>query len=337
MRSIRVLGVVRSNAAASAVEPLFKELLSRGHLTSLFAEGGGQAAHRLTIPFTKLTERSQLLEAFEEKIDVVVTGLSWRREFEQIAEVEAKRRNIALVHIEDFWGAHVRTNVKADVLLVIDSMAAHMAHVARPGIRTAVVGLPGLFPVVPGSLLRRRLEDARASTAARLIVYPDSGQEALGTLPMLVESIRQTRTPVVLLPKWNPNVCDEASDDGRTWAERCEEIIAPLRREGKVLDVEGPTDEVVLCADLTASGFSVLLFRSLYGGKSALTLWTPFVAQLLKEETGLAETPLMMRGYPVLMQPQPLDAILMQKARSSDSKPFDPAGAADAVLSLDLV
>ena len=334
MQLINILGVIRTNAAASAVEPLFAELRSRGHHTTLFAEGGGQAKHRLKDHFVELTQLQQLLAAFDKKFDVVVTGLSKEREFEQIAEAEAKRRGIPLVQVEDYWGGHVITDAEPNLLLVVDAMAEKMSREAHPGMRTAVVGLPGLFAVTPDDALKHRLDEVRATTGARLIVYTDTGQEAMETLPLLVASIRQTTTPVMLIPKWNPNLRNDASDDGRTWAERCEEIIVPLREQGKILDVPESTDEVVMCADLTASGFSVLLFRALCAGKQALTLWTPFVEHLLKVKTGLTETPLMMLGGPTLAQPQPLDAILAQKALSVGVKPFDPKAAADAILSL---
>ena len=332
MRSINILGVIRTNASAIAVEPLFAELRSRGHRTTLCAEGGGQAKHRLKTPLTELTEAAELMKIFEDKFDVVVTGLSSDREFEQIAETEAKRRGIPLVQIEDFWGIQVFSTVVPELLLVVDALAAKMAAARYPGIRTAIVGLPGLFPITARASLLSRLDKMRAQTGARLIVYTDTGQEAMGTLPLLVESIRQTRTPVVLIPKWNPNLQDEVSDDGRTWAERCEEIIAPLRAQGRVLDVPEPTDEVVMCTDMAASGFSVLLFRALSCGKQALTLWTPSVEQILKYKTGLTDTPLMIFGGLTLSQPQPLDAILAQKVLSIDIKPFNPNAAADAVL-----
>lgn len=334
MKTYSILGLVRDIGAGNVVAPVMEELRLQGHKTLLLVERGGKAKDVLTTSFTVVPNRAALRKVFaKQRPDVVIVGLSSPRMLENELDAKASLSGVPIVHIEDYWGCHVRSSYRADLYVTVDEMSARFLQGARPGVPVIIAGYHGYTPSAPRLELVRKVEDLRQRTGAKVLVYPDGGPEC-GALPMLVESLLQTRRPVMLAPKPHPKSSALGHPSGGSWGEWLNRALGPLREVGKVVDFAEPTNEVADCADGVISGYGSIIMRPAMAGKLALTLWTPAVRELLKQETGLDATPLMLHGFPVLEKTQPLDEFLQGPYPMLDLKPFDARVAAAAVLAL---
>ncbi len=333
-KKLSVLALVRDIAAGNVVAPALRVLHERGHKTLLLAEEGGKAKDFMTMPFTVVKDCSALIEAVRSfRPDVIISGLSSPRALEGDLDEHAILSGISLVHIEDYWGCHTRSPYPADIYVTVDAAAGRLLHRARPGVPVAIAGFAGVVPTTPNPELARKMDALRRRTGAKVLVYPDGGPECEQALPMLVQSMLATRRPVLLVPKPHPKSSALAHPEGGTWGEWCERSLEPLRNAGKVADFAEPTNEVADCADGVAGSYGSIIMRPAIAGKLALTLWTPAVWSLLKEETGLDCTPLMLnKTFPVLRKAQPLDDFLLGPHPTLNLKPYDARIAADAVL-----
>ncbi len=332
---LKVVALVRDIGAGNVIAPVADVLRQRGHSVRLFAEADGQAAKRpQPVPFETLTAKDELEQIVAvERPDIVIAGLSSPRHLEEDLDRIAVARNIPLVHIEDYWGAHVRSPFAADVVITIDAAAAELVRAARPNSRIVLAGFSGITKMAPSQSIADKFAALRQRTGLKYIVYPDGGEECDPALRILVESIQRSRIGFVLIPKIHPKFKDVLTPNSHeTWGQWCRRELAPLRNRGMVLECEEPVDELVLAADATASCYSTTLLRAAAAGKGALTLSTPVIKRLLLRETGLSRTPLMMRGgFPILERAMRLDVLLAPPHPRLEIEPFDPIRAADAV------
>ena len=327
--------LARDMGAGNVLGPVSVELRKRGHDVFLLAEEGGQAMNRLQVPFQVADEAALEKLLLAQKPSVIVTGLSSPRMLETRLDQYAECRNVPLVHIEDYWGAHVRSPVLADLVITIDETAKRLVRAARQESRVAVAGFAGIAPVTPRPSLIEKF-DAIRKTGGKILVYPDGGEECQFALPMLVDSILLSETPIYLALKIHPKFKTVPHPSGTgTWDDWCQTKIHPLRERARVLDLSEPTDEVVEAADGVASCYSTLLIRPAAKGKVAITLWDRIIERLLKRETGLDQTPLMLTGqYPVLDGVRSLDDFFAVTWPALDLKPFNASIAADAIEEL---
>lgn len=338
-RQVICLAVVRDMGAANVVGPTAVELRRRGHKVLLFAEKGGKAGEclaHLNIPcgFVKTSEEvKRLVEVYNP--NVVISGLSSPCHLELICDLEAAARGIPLVQIEDFWGVHTRSEIEPDLLVTIDDVAAALVRKKySSAVQIVIAGSPGVSSVKPRSSLTTAFDEIHRREGRKIIVFTDGGGQCASGLLLLIECLKLTRIPWVLVPKFHPKfVSSLMPRTNKTWGVYWYNLLEPVRDH--VYERDESTEEVVLAADATASAYSTLLITAAAAGKTALTLWTPMAAERLWAEAKLPETPLMMyRGFPVLRKPQPLDRILAVPPPTLDLKPFDARIAADAILAL---
>jgi len=329
-----VLMLARDMGAGNVLGPTSVELRKQGHDVYMLAEEGGQAMNRLKVPFDVVDEAALRRKLKTKRPGVIVTGLSSPRCLETHLDEYAACVGIPLVHIEDYWGCHKRTDFSADLVVTVDETAACLAQIANPGHKVVVAGFAGISPVTPNAALFSRMAEVR-TRGGYTLVYPDGGPECELALPMLVQSILRSRTRIVLIPKVHLSFKNVAHPSGNgSWDDWCREQIRPLREKDATLDVSDPTDAVCEVADGVVSCYSSTMFRPAVKGKLALTLWDDFIKAQLLESTGLHQTPLMLAGeYPVLDAPRSLDG-LFRSWPKYDLKPFDAKTAADAILQL---
>lgn len=336
MKPRSILSLVRDIGAGNVVVPVMEELRARGHKTLLLAEEGGKAKEVLLAPFTVVNDRTTLLTALRSFCpDIVISGLSSPRVLEEILDKEALHMHLPLVHMEDYWGCHVRSPYEASVYVTVDAMAKRLLMEKHPGVRIAIAGIAGISPKIPHPKLVEKMQKLRRRTGAKVIVYPDGGPECEEALPMLVESILRSGVPIVLVSKPHPKSYVLPHPKGGSWGQWLKRELSPLCEKDMVADfAESSDEEVADCADGVVGSYGHIIMRPVVMGKLALTLWTPAIRKSLRQETGLDATPLMLHRFPVLEQVQPLDDFLQGPYPTLDLKPYDVCIATDAVLSL---
>lgn len=332
-----VLALARDMGAGNVIAPTLQELERRGCEIALLAERDGHAKDCLRIPFTIIGDSTSLERTMRTvSPDLCISGLSAPRVLEHELDHVAAREGKPLIHIEDYWGSHTRSNVRADLYLTIDDAAERLVKKTYPQAHVRSVGFAGISAVMPSQTVLSLFRAVRKGRHAKILVYPDGGPESRHSLPRLVEAILRTRSDVVLVPKFHPKFAHVPHPDGGTWEEWCWRVIRPLCEANKTIDMSAyATDEVVEAADGVVSGYSSTLMRAAKAGKVALTVWDEAVSQELEKSTGLRETPLMMRRvFPVLREPHALDDILASPQPVLNLALFDARGAAEEILSL---
>ncbi len=334
------LAFARDMGAANTVVPIAIQLRTLGHTVFICLDQGGKAVEQYP-SFTAVYQPAYFNYLLgQRKVDAILNGLSSPRgdlELWLDANAPLLRDTPLLVQCEDYWGAHTRSRVAPDALITIDNTARRLARAAGVRSRICTAGFAGVSPVDPSAHIQLVMQQHRAQTpGVQILVYPDGGPECELALPRLVESILQTRAPVMLVPKFHPKFKKVRHPRGGTWDQWCRQQLVPLYNADKVIDVEGPTNQVIACADGVASGYSTLLMRPATTGKLALTLWDGAVETELRKETGLAQTPLMLqrKRFPYLTSVMPLDEFFTVAQPTLALPPLQPGKAADFVLSL---
>lgn len=340
------LAFARDMGAANMVVPLGVELRKRGHTVFICLDRGGKAVEQYP-SFTAVYQPAYFDYLMSQrKVDAILNGLSSPRgELESWLDAQAPLLRDAplLVQCEDYWGAYTRSKVAPHGLITIDRAARRLARGAGMRGHICTAGFAGISPVKADMAIQLAMRQHRVEVpGVQILVYPDGGPECELALPMLVESILQTRASVTLVPKFHPKFKKVKHPQGGTWDGWCRQQLVPLYEAGRVLHIEGPTDQVVACADGVASGYSTLLMRPATMGKLALTLWDPVIEQQLGRETGLKQTPLMLQHarfpewerFPVLTHVTPLDPFFETQQPTLVLPAFQPGKAAAFVLSL---
>ncbi|MBC7836232.1 hypothetical protein H7X87_00425 [Acetobacteraceae bacterium] len=338
------MAFVRDNGAASMVGPLVQALRAHKgeHAVGLYADPDGQAGAKLTSlkigfhHFGAANRSESMIRIRQHNVDAVITGLSSPRgQGEVDAEQTAVESGVPIIQAGDYWGCEVRSHIKPHLFITIDKYAAEMAWCRDPFVKICIAGFAGMAPITPSTELIMKMDELR-ETGAKIIVFPDGGPHAAAGLQLLIESIRRSSIQVILITRFHPKFAGmRMGSSEQTLGEYWESILRPLRLADRVRDFSGhTTDELVMAADGVASGYSTLLMRAAVAGKVPITLWTPATQAFLKEETGLQETPLMMRGgFPVITEPQSLDSLFETTwSEVKDLKVYDPKKAADSVL-----
>lgn len=337
----KIVGFVRDMGTANVVVPVLNELKGRGHTTLLFIEKGGKAEGRVKHLASVLGNVAEIRAALEqEKPDVTIAGLSAPgRNLEGVFEESARSYGIPVVHAEDSLLAFARSGMEADSILSIDEAAATLARQACPHSKVVVVGFAGIMPMEPRASTTEEFQRVRQETGAKILYCNDADpRDSESTVKLLVDSILLTQTPVRLIFSPHPKFAPVIVSDGRTQAGVLQDVIAPLRERGLLMQCPSGADgdEGVMLSDMTCSGYSTLLGRAAASGKIALTLRTLEAVRAFKEYTGLDQTWLMLMngGFPVIEKPTPLDEILAAPRLPFNVKPLDVSVAADAIESL---
>lgn len=334
------LAFARDMGAAGVVVPVALELRKLGHTVFICLDQGGKAAEQYP-SYTAVYQPEYFKYLLDRhKVDAILNGLSSPRgDLELWLDANARLLRDAplLVQCEDYWGAHTRSRVPPNALITIDRAARRLARAVGMKGQICTAGFAGISPVEPNVYIRLAIQQHRFQVpGVRMLVYPDGGPECELALPILVQSILRTWAPVTLIPKFHPKFKKVKHPQGGTWDGWCRQQLTPLYEAGRVLNVEGPTDQVVACADGVVSGYSTLLMRPATAGKLALTLWDPVIEQRLCAETSLQQTPLMLQRehFPVLTHTTPLDPFLKTQQPTLALPAFQPGKAASFVLSL---
>ena len=335
----KFVGFVRDMGTGNVVSPILLELQKRGHHTALFIEKGGKAEGRVKHPASVLENLDEIRAALEaEKPDVVIAGLSAPgRNLEGTFEEVARAYGIPVVHAEDSLLAFARSGMQADLILSIDEAAASLARARCPHANIAVIGFGGIMPIVPRPEVVEQFDQMRQQTGAKILYCNDADPlDSESTVKLLVDSILLTQTPVRLIFMPHPKFAPVIVAGGRTQGEVLQDVIAPLRAKGLLMQCPkgADGDEGVMLSDATCSGYSTLLGRAAASGKTALTLRTAEAVRAFKQYTGLDETWLMLmkKGFPVIEKPAPLDNILAASVPPFNVKPLDVGVAADAIV-----
>lgn len=332
-----VLALARDMGSANVVGPIVQELRRREYKVALFAEEGGKGIDKFRqtgidfLPLFPDQPISTLIHTYEPR--AVLTGLSSPRHLESSLDLEARKRGIPVVNVEDYWGVYTRCVVPPDLVVTIDESSAALVRRAYPDATICIAGLAGILPVTPRPEMVEMFDQLRRDSGAKIIVFTDGDAMCEPGLRLLGESLSLTKTPVRLVPNFHPKYVNAPMPGyAGTWGERWEEVLQPLRNIGVVCDIACTGDEAAMLADVTVSAFSTLLFRAAHTGKHAVTVWTEEAKKHLKRVGNLDETPLMMRGgFPVIREPMPLDDILASTPPPLGVGQFDATVAADAV------
>lgn len=336
------IALFRDIGAGNVVRPTVSALGDRGVSIPLCAEQKGAAAARLeqlgvsAYILPENFDAESLLRDFNPSF--VITGLSSPRVLESALDRVAKDAGIPVIVIEDQFGTIERSVVEPDLVLTINETTARLVRKKYPNAKIVPVGLAGILPVTPRPEVVAQFEELRQATGAKIFVFTDGDVMCEPGLRIFIECLKLTKTPWRLVPNFHPKYVNAVvPGEALTWGQRWNAVIdnEHLREQGFVVDIACTGDEAAMLADAIASSFSTLLFRAAREGKHVITVWTPEMVPHLKRVSGLDETPLMlMGGYPVVYEPQPLDEILASTPLPLDLEPFNAAKAADEVLTL---
>lgn len=351
MEPVRGCAIVRDVGALNAVGHIVAELRSAGHTVDLFVEEDGASVKRVTgfhSPYMFVGHSFDVEAYFQEaQPRFLIAGLSQPRVLESTFEHAARAAKpcIPVMHVEDFWGGHVRAKgFQADIVVTIDDLGVKLLRQTYPSVCAVIAGFAGVTKVAPPDRLIERMERLRyLAPGVHVVIYPDGGPECDPALPNLVQSLLMTRERIAFVPRLHPRFQGRqvSENSSVTWGKWCSEKIKPLRERGLLHHFDATTDEIVEAALMTgstcvASCYSSTMFRASNVGACPLTLWTPVIEAQLKNGTGLSKTPLMLydAGYPVLREPRALDEFLGKSYARTSVTPFDARGGVNAVLAL---
>jgi len=278
-----------------AIESGYKEVVvAEGLAAGKYEDAGFRLYFKGTVnfsdePFSLDAERVvQKLEP-----SAVVTTLGVPIYLEQEFGFAANHLGIPLVFLEDFWGVHIRSQAKPDLVLSIDQRASEIARERYGSVPTiAVVGnhavsnalrleVPSELQEIVGGLRRK---------FGRVLVCTVYGTHGSKQIQLLKECLNKT-PDWVLIPRFHPKMVNLPGPTGKTFGDEWHELLEELGE--RVVYVESKvSDPLVGLADATLSDFSTMLTTSLAFGRPAISVVTPEVRETMKQEIGFTSHPL---------------------------------------------
>jgi len=261
-------------------------------------------------------------------VDVVVSGssspINLERQFSQIA----RSLGVPVVALEDFWGGHLRLDVKPDLLLCLDEYAEKLALERHGSIRTAVVGNHGVSREINPSPKALEFFSKFRSGKFRLVLsFFGGGTDCTSAeISMLVESLKLTSfSDWCLIPRLHPKLKDTKHPSGSTWGEVWRKELSVFG-DRLIWADHLSTEDVVVLGNVLFAGFSTTLTTAAVAGKRAISLWPPETRASLRKQTGLDQVPLVALGCARQIT-KPKDLLLTLSAplpNTSKLKPYDP-------------
>lgn len=295
----KILFVAKDNGCASVTEQVAVMARKDGHTVICALEGLAMKRYE-TLGFPiheppnyagvvnfkepKNEEEARIVRSFsvanlfgEIRPDIIVTGLGSPINIQaQIAE-EATRRGIPLVVCEDFWSkspGHLEpSKVKPTFILTVDEYSVELSKPFFGGAEYHIVGNPGVKEVEVSEGVRAQM-DALKKEYDGVCVYAGGGPESiLSELHLLMQCIEKTRGKWCVIPGFHPKYDKEPSPQtGKSYGEVWREFLAPFG--DRVQFVKASTDQIAVCADLVASGFSTIMSTAVFKGVPAVCLNT---------------------------------------------------------------
>ncbi|OHB23860.1 MAG: hypothetical protein A3F96_02530 [Parcubacteria group bacterium RIFCSPLOWO2_12_FULL_40_10] len=273
-------------------------LVAEGLVAPRYEEAGFRPYFKGAVNFSKGNFRSGAKKVIEKlKPVIVVTTLGVPINLEQEYGLAANDLGIPLVFLEDYWGAHVRSQAKPNLVLLIDEIAAESARLKYNS--TTQIAVVGNYAVsnalnleIPDEL-RKKVEDLRKKFG-QVLVFTAGGVHVSSQILLLAECLKKT-PDWVLIPRFHPKSVDLIGPSGKTFGEEWRGLFKEFGE--KVVYIQSKTTEpLVALADATLSDFSTLLTTALVFGHSAVSIATAGVRETMKNETGFTSHPLVETG-----------------------------------------
>lgn len=338
MNDTKVLFVTKDLAAQRIASLIRGSLAKRSIVTAIASEGLSTDAWQRS-GFTPdfilsktgetegATEVAGVLEAFQPSM--VVVGISSPINIELRFLAEANRRGIRTVALEDFHGGHRRLRSNAPHALVVQDRYAE--QLARDSYGQAVqVIRGGTSAIWQGEVdgeLKKQIQNIRLTCAGGsgcTIALFVSGS-TLDDLALAIASVKMTKN-CALIPRFHPKVAKSICPRThvsfeQTWRAMLDE--SGVAHEFVGLGVKDETDQLASLADVTLSGFSLVLNVAAKFGKVAGSLRTAETLASLKEQVGLTDVPLVMMGmaHPITA---PVDLSTLAPLGGDNLRSFDP-------------
>jgi hypothetical protein len=262
----------------------------------------------------------------------VICGLSHPIGMEERYGRAANRLGIPLVHSEDFWGGHVRSRARPDVIGCIDEYGCNLARQKYPHALIILSGSPGVRSsvVVPDLRVVELVQQYRGRGTT--IVVPLSID--LDMPRMLAQSLALS-TDCVVLARMHPK-CIGARVPGMrvTYEAYYRALLAPHGE--KVVWMHESLDDVIAASDALIAGYSTTMFTAIQQGKMVASLWTPEIKSMVKVTGGIDTLPWFAEGMPFTEVPCDLKRLLRPLPPTLKERlhPFDAAPLVQVIRSL---
>lgn len=228
---------------------------------------------------------------------VIITTLGVPINLEESFGLAANNLGIPLIFLEDYWGVHIRSKAKPNLVLSIDEIAAESARSRfNSATQIAVVGNytinNSLGLEIPNEL-REKIKVLRKKFG-QVLVFTAGGAPTSEQILLLTECLKKT-SDWVLIPRFHPKSVNLIGPSGKTFGEEWRGLLEEFGE--RVVYIESKTTEpLVALADATLSGYSTLLTTALVFGHSAVSIATAGVRETMKNETGFTSHPLVEIG-----------------------------------------
>ena len=344
-----LLLVSKDMGGANVGIPLAQEAIKAGYKIAVIAEGlaAGKyedAGFRLYFKgTTDFSEESFSLDAMgvveRLKPAVVVTTLSVPINLEQSFGFAANNFRIPLVFLEDFWGVHLRSQAKPDLVLSIDQVGADLVYRKYGSLtRTKIVGNYTVNRIRELKIPEETREVVKRlrNMFDKVFVFAAGGAHVSEQIQLLKKCLRQT-SDGVLIPRFHPKSVNLTAPSGKTFGEEWRELLKEFGDRVAYLESQA-TEPLVALADVTFSDFSTLLTTALVFKHQAVSIATPMVRQTMMNEVGFTTHPLVGVGLvKEVGEPRDLSEFVKEPDLLSIHEylcPYDPREALRAIEAL---
>jgi len=303
----RILFVAKDNGCASVTEQVAVLAREGGHVVAVAAEGLAMARfeklgfnlrfmdnYRGMVDFRAPTEEEKGMHFNAVryidcvKPDIVVTGVGSPINIQSALAEAATHREIPLVICEDFWskspGHFDATKVRPTMILTVDNYSIELNKQTFPHVPMHVVGNPGVKDVDVPSTVQTEVEALRNKEGFDgVCVFAGGGPESiLAELRLLMGCFEKTPGKWCVIPGFHPKY-NKLKLEGmsKPYGEIWREYLLPF--SDCVRYVKATTDQLAMCADLVASGFSTIMSTAVSRGVPAVCLNTTETMSLLLE------------------------------------------------------
>ncbi len=335
----RYIVAAKDIGAANVTLPVALGLAERGHkvFVALDPSGRGHEVYARANPgFTLIGPDANPAAAFNVlSPSAVIAGLSWPMGNEEVWGKAANVAGIPLVHIEDFWGASVRSKAVPDLVGAVDAYGVGLARRRFSRAGTFVSGNPGVRekPYEASPATQERVAAFRAKHGRALVLLLGIEWDVAAFFASCAEMMQE---PFGLIVRIHPKVLGQPIPGGsETHAAYYERILAPWQDR---MDMMGdlPTDDVVVCADAAITGYSTALATAAQAGVPAISLWTPETKRAVKESGGIDRLPFAGYGMPCVEEPQDLFPLIVPPPPRlvAELRPYRPSSVIERIVAL---
>jgi len=339
----KILFVSKDMGGANVSIPLIKLAQKSGYSVEIVAEGLAVSKYeesRLK-PYSSEGHLNSDAKKVIEKLkpEIVITTLGVPINLEQDYGLAANDLGIPLVFLEDYWGAHVRSQAAPDLILSIDEKAAEIAR-SRFNSAAKVVTI-GNYAV--NNALSLEIPDGVRETIKGLrnrfgpvLLFTAGGVHVSDQILLLAACLKNTPN-WVLVPRFHPKSVNLIGPSGKTFGEEWQGLLKEFGEKVVYLQSE-PIGPLVALADATLSDFSTLLTIALASGRSAVSIATAGVRETMKNETSFTSHPLVETGLvKEITRPCDLTGYLARpdsEAIAQYLQPYEPEKALQAIEGL---